>query len=235
MVFSDTSTSQGIVQDARFLVNADAGTYPTNDITRNINRYYAKAASIIIGSDGRWQFDDTNYTNLPIGTTDLVNGQQDYSIDDTFLTVTRVECKDSNGTFRELNPIDQNDVTGAMTEFLGSGGPLFYDKIANSFFLYPKPDYDMTAGLKVYFQRDVSYFTPSDTTKEPGFNPQFHRYLSLGAAYDFAVKNTLDNRKVLKQELLEMEAAIKDSYAKRGRDESVFVRPNKHIVSANFE
>ena len=37
MVFNDITTSQGIVQDAYFEVNADATTYPIADLTRNAN------------------------------------------------------------------------------------------------------------------------------------------------------------------------------------------------------
>lgn len=80
MVFNDISTSQGIVQDTYFEVNADATTYPIADLTRNANAALDNVVTLILGADQRWQFDSTNSTDLPIGTTDIVSGQQDYSL-----------------------------------------------------------------------------------------------------------------------------------------------------------
>jgi len=44
-------------------------------------------------------------------------------------------------------------------------------------------------GLMVRGKRLPSYFASDDTTKEPGFNPLYHNYLSIGASYDFALAN----------------------------------------------
>mgnify|MGYP000894786700 FL=1 len=87
MVYNDPTTGQGIVQDIYFNCNADGNSYPLADVTRNVNRAYDKVVSRILTADGRWEFDDQNATDLPIGTTDLIANQQDYSFDPTFLIV----------------------------------------------------------------------------------------------------------------------------------------------------
>lgn len=234
MVFNDTSTKQGIVQDTLFTIfgnSADNSQYPTADITRNINRHYDAAVAKILESDGRWQWDDTNATDLPIGTTNLVANQQDYGVDTTFLRITRVELTKSDGTTTLLQPIDQTDIYDqSLTSYFSTPGtPMYYDKLANSLFLYPAPSYNYTGGLKVYFQRNVSYFTATDTTKSPGFASPFHRLLSLGAAYDFMLPKNYPQLGVVKNEINEMSQALQDFYSKRDKDGNIHLGVRRQI------
>jgi len=52
MQFSDTSTKQGIVEDIDFNCDTDSGTYPTAQKVRNVNSWYDRAITIILGADG---------------------------------------------------------------------------------------------------------------------------------------------------------------------------------------
>lgn len=252
MVFSNSSTKAGIVEEVDFLVNSNSTTYPIEQKTRNINRAYDDVVTLILGADGRWQWDDTNNTDLPIGVTNLASGQQDYSFAVDHLVVTRVEVKDSNGNWTALTPMDQNDLNTAsfnslssnkpggvftdrqsLTAFLNTPGiPLYYDKLASSIFLYPAPNYNSTGALKVYFQRGPNYFATNDTTKQPGFATHLHRYLSVSAAYDFALAKGLTNKLTsLKNEMIEWGSKITEFYTYRPKDESVIIRP--HIENYN--
>jgi hypothetical protein len=71
----------------------------------------------------------------------------------------------------------------------------------------------------MYFQRAPSYFTSGDTTKQPGFPSIFHRYLSLGAAYDYAKKKLLPQTNQLRADILEMEDAMRTFMSLRSKDE----------------
>lgn len=232
MVFSDTTTNQGIVQEIDFLVNTDSVKFPIEDKTRIINRWYERTVGKILETDGRWQWDDTNYTDLPIATTDLVSGQQDYSFAVSHLRVTRMEVKDTAGNWRWLSPLDQNDYRRkSITEFGEKEGvPQWYDKLANSVFLYPQPNYSQNLGLKVYFQRDAQLFTTTDTTKEPGFASIFHRILALGPALEYASSNGLNTNKikVLRDEIAQLELDIKEFYSKKSKDEQVGLFARKY-------
>jgi len=244
MDFNDTILKQGLVQDCDWWVDSDINSYPLADKVRSANMGLNEVVGIILGADGRWQFDDTNYTDLPIGTTNLVLNQQDYGIDTSMVDITRVECKDANGSWRMLLPMDQKDLnptsysplptgaftggvntTGAnysLTDFLSTAGtPIYYDKIANSVFLYPKPNYNSTSGLKIYFQRKASYFTVSSTTTQPGFAKHLHRYISFHMAKDYAVAKMLQGNKItsLMNELATMKQAIISFYSTRKKDE----------------
>lgn len=231
MVLNDNTGGQGIVQDVYFQVNADSNSYPIADLVRDANTSLDIATHLIISSDGRWQFDSTNQTDLLRGRADLVADQQDYSFDDDYLFIKSVEVLDSNGNITRLTPIDNNDLedTEALTSYQNTSGlPLVYDKMGRSILLYPKPNYNKTAGLIVYFQRKIDYFTASDTDKEPGYAAHLHQFTSLFCQYQYAKKNSLPKLGQLEKDLLfytgdqdkggRNAGAIKTFYSRREKD-----------------
>ena len=86
LVFNDTATKSGILQDVETRVFGDEGY---GSITNDTNRKYQftvkanqaldRVVYLILCSDGRWQFDDNNYTDMAIGLTNLVSGQRNYT------------------------------------------------------------------------------------------------------------------------------------------------------------
>jgi hypothetical protein len=73
-------------------------------------------------------------------------------------------------------------------------------------------------GLKFYFQRRPSYFTASDTTKEPGFNSVPHSIFVTWASYDCADSLNLQNaERLFRERELEKQKVI-DSFAGRNKD-----------------
>jgi len=230
MVFSSSSDKSGIIEEIDFWILGSSASssidYVIADKTRNINRWLDRVVSLILQADNRWEWDDTNHTDLPIATTTLVHNQQDYEITGAaFLKIIRVEVKNSSGDFKQLTPISQQDKRGiALSEYQKTAGmPKEYDKLGNSIFLYPKPsssNVTLSAGLKIYFQRTVDYFTTSDATQEPGFASPYHRILSVGAAKDYCVANTLQSRiAILDAEIAKLEAGILEFYSSRDRDD----------------
>lgn len=236
--FSDTSSSKaGLIQECEIIVfgdnsygriSGDANQLAT--FTRYINEALNRVVNLIMTADGRWQFDDTNNTDFPIATTDLVttlgSEQQDYTFDITMLRILRIEVLDNTGAWRKLTPIDENDIYDqSLTDFLKTPGlPVYYDKQGASIFLYPKPlatAVTSTAGLKVWFQRPPSYFTISDTTKVPGFNSMYHRLVALIASRDYAMFKSLSNVKSIADKVAQDEDSLVENYALRNKDEHV--------------
>jgi len=232
MVFSDTSTKLGIIQDCEQLVFGNYADISGNserlyDFTARVNRAYDKIATLIMSVDGRWQFDDTNYTDFPIGSTALVSGQQDYSMDIEFMDVVKVIILDSAGNKVLLTPIDINDPLGRMylTDMTTGGGtPRFYDKTGRSLLLYPIPNYAIASGLTVHYRRKPSYFAYTDTTKAVGIPAIFHRYLSLEASKDYAVSKSLATKNDLAVLVKDMETSIEQFYSQRSKDEQKIIR-----------
>ena len=236
-------TYADIVKNIKFLVTGSStGTidYSAADLASNINNHYNNVVSLIMRSDGRWEWDDDNYETLPVATTNLVSDQADYNIASaTFLNLIRVEMNDPSDNALQLQPISYEDKKGvAMTEWQKTNGtPHSYDKVGNSIILYPTPNYSSTAGLKTYFQRIPSYFDSDDTTKTPGFNPLFHKLLSLGAAYDYCLANGLSNKMVsLSNEMVKLEAALVEAYSQRNKDDEPKIRLYKEdYTTDNYE
>lgn len=216
MQFNPTSGSQGIVNDIYFLTKTNSSTYPIADITRNVNRWLDDFTTLAMESDNVWQFDDTNYTTYPIATRDLVVGQQDYQLTTSQLQIERVEVRNADGDYILVDPIDQVDVDVALSEYKETDGfPTYYDVQANSIFLYPAPaasEVTTTAGLKVYYKRQADYFDTTDTSTEPGIPAPFHRYLSYGAALDYAEMNKKNNAAELRARIADMRVKIQDFY-----------------------
>lgn len=236
--FNDTSSAKnGLIQEAESQVfgdnsygriSGDANLLAT--FTRYINEALNRVVNLILTADGRWQFDDTNNTDFPIATTNLVttlgSEQQDYSFDVTMLRILRMEVLDSTGAWRKMTPIDETDIYDqSLTDFLKTPGlPVYYDKQGSSIMLYPKPlatSVTSTAGLKVWFQRPPSYFTTSDTTKVPGFNSMYHRLVALIASRDYALSKGLSNGKSLSEMVAQGEDSLVENYALRNKDEHV--------------
>lgn len=207
-------------------MDANTTSYDAPTLLRRVNNAYIETVGKIIGLDGRWQFDDSNFTSLPIGTTDLVAAQKDYSFDSTQLDIERVEVKDQSGIWHLLRPIDKSDIGVALAEFEKADGlPYCYDKNGSSVFLYPGPatgSVSLTAGLKVYFQRTASIFTSGEVstgTKEPGFASPYHVLLAYKAALPFAMKYRKDRVQLLLIEIARLEKEMLAFYARREKDE----------------
>ena len=233
MIFNDTNTTTraGLVQDCEITLFGDNGyTQVSSDsdrlatFTNFLNRALDKVTTLILASDGRWQFDDTNYTDLPIGISNLINNQQDYTLAVTHLKVLRVEIMGVDGKYYRIEPLDQADILyQGMTELMnGQGQPKYYDIQGSSVLLYPKPQTNyvtFTSGLKVFFQRGASYFATTDTTKTPGIATIFHRLVSRWACYDYALARQLPIKADLRQEITVLEQELKDFYATRDNDD----------------
>lgn len=225
MQFSDTTTNTGIVQQTRDLMRVDSTQWPTSRIVNSCNNWLDTVTGYAIGADKLFQWDDTNHTKLPIGTTNLVANQSDYSFladeqGNTILTLTRIDILDADGKYRQLKTIDQTQIDEALDEALIPAGVVtHYDKIADNIIrLYPKPSVSVTAGLKFYFQRTASYFTASDTTKNPGVSPLLHRGFVIAAAYDGALTLGLANLQPLSVELQKEEKKMMTAFASRNND-----------------
>lgn len=222
MVYNDISGGQGIVQDAYFEASADSISYPIEDVTRHANQGLDEMVSIAINSNGTWQFDDTNNTDLPIGTTALVTGQPDYTFDNEYLTIEEIRILPSGATnWSILKPVDRNNPE--YQELLLSydnisGTPEYYDKFGETIMLYPKPNYSQDASLKAFFQRKASYFSTTDTTKEPGFPKHLHKFIPLFCAFNYASAKELSKKNDLFARLERERARISKHFSRREKD-----------------
>lgn len=238
LAFSDTTNKNGIIQHLEKTLGFNDGEISGNttrlaQFTSDVNLALDSALHIIFKSGGTWNFDDSNHTDYPILTANLVSGQQDYSFTEDgssnlILDVFKVMAKTSTTDFQTLTPRDQQRTSTDNDHFSSSttGTPLQYDKTANGIFLYPTPDTSVTGGLKLFVNREASYFTTASTSTKAGFSGLYHRYLVLHPAYNYAMTHSLSNRRELQEQLLLIEQDISEHYARRARDEKPRLVPN---------
>lgn len=244
LAFSDTTNKDGIIQVLERTIFGDNGdgritgnTTLFSQFTGDVNLSLDKALSLIFQADGRWQFDDSNHTDYPTITTNLVANQRDYPFttdenSNLILDIKRVMVATDDARFQEILPVDQQgDEENKVADFWDgqntTGTPDRYDKTANAIFLDPIPSYSETNGLKIFINREASYFTTSDTTKMPGFAGLFHEYCVLRPAYQYAYRNGLTNANALREEMLLMERELVKHYSKRDEHDRPVMTPKK--------
>lgn len=236
MIFNDVSGGTGLIQDCESWTNLGATGISSNtallkDFTRRINRWYHKVETMILRAQNDWDFDDSNKTNYPILTTNLVASQQDYTLPTGTLKIKRVEVAYDGTNWKIAEPLDIDEVrtpidTTNVAANYTTDEPK-YDLIGNALFLYPIPSTNRTSCLKIWTSREPSEFSTSDTTTEPGFDEPFHEFLSVGASYDYAVQHNLPNVNALRNELVAQEARINDYYKQKTQNKIRRMEPNQ--------
>lgn len=241
MTFYNTSTTEDslvhYVNDLLNLPSGDTSTYTLAQKARATNTAKYKLAMLMMAASDAWEFDDGGYTDLPIATTTLVDEQRDYSLPTTALTIERVEVKDSAGNYYRLKPIDESEVSGALTNYgETSGSPARYWVKGRSIFLDPAPDtgsVTTTAGLKIYFSREVKEFTSATTTSEVGFDEPGDRAVAYMVALEFAARKNKDIAKYLETELygpIGFVTLLQARAAKRLRDRRPRIRVRAEVM-----
>jgi len=196
----------------------------------------------ILEVDGYWEFDDTNLADLPIATADLVNAQESYTLParattvpgtadlDNYLHILKVQILNADGDkYRTIRPIDHRQLNLSPDEVFGTdssgnpttGVPQFYDKTGDTLFLYPSPataSVTLTAGLKIYYQREPDLFTTSDTTQSPGIAPLYHPLICYMAAIPYCVAHKPERVSWLEKQVAILTDDMLMYYGKREKD-----------------
>lgn len=223
MVFSDSTTNQGLIQHMTFLLGIDVNAYPIQDRTRNINARYSMVWSMIFESYGGWQFIDDNTsdatTGVPYTDTNLVSGTGLYALPSAALTVNGVEVL-INSNWKRLKATTGEQLldAGGDSIFPTNSVPDYYMVQGDVIRLLPVPNTSTTSGLRVYFDQGVSEFAYTDTTKTPGFASPFHPMLAVGAALDYAISRGVNKKADLQNLWNDYELRLRKFYSKRWKD-----------------
>lgn len=214
----DTNEELSLYHDALDLVDSDTDNFPFSKFIRSANFALDAILRKIQKIDGRWQYADSNDTTLGIAVTDLVAGQEEYSLDDAYLKVRRIRIKNEQGDYVTIPAKDRRDLTDS--ELDGSGMPEGYDKMGRSIMPFPVPAHSADEGVEITFQKGSNYFTVADTDKEPGVDSVFHRYVSLYPAREYALKYAPKRLKAIDAQIKELDAEVVDHFNNRDTDEA---------------
>ena len=250
MIFSNTTTNEGIVQDITFLTGLDTNAVSTKERARCANQWYFKAAILAWKSDPDWQFDDVNnaasatdgswtfdaFAGLPRATRTMTDNVRIYSLPTSALSVERVEVLRTDGNWYVVRPLEEAKIPKdfSIPEYFKTKSiPTYYNLVGSNIELFPAPDASqvtVTAGLKVYVSREVKKFVSTDSSMEPGLPEPFHRILSLGASYDIAIAKGLQNASALKKEVEQLLFEMEGYYTSRSRYNKKSIRPPQRSV-----
>lgn len=212
MQYSDTTNKNGIIQRIEQWTGlGDAGVSGNATllkvVTAQVNEATDELMPLVMSFSDYLAWDDENHTDFPVATTNIVSGQSDYpfaeddnSLDVLNITNVKILPNATATDYVDLQRIMADDPLAPYAMSPNSdatGSPLYYLEFGSSIFLYPQPDYNATAGIKIYFEREQSYFASTDTTKEPGIPKPFHPLLPKIAAYNWLLINKPSNTAVI--------------------------------------
>lgn len=234
MYFNPSDKSNSIIADIDFLLFGDGSTFNSDysiaDRTRNINIALDEVVSELFKADPNFMWDDTTNPDFPIAVLALTANQDHYTIPDESLVIHRVRVKGNSGEYFTLTPATRRELTDSDLD--STGTPSKYYKIDNAVFPIPVPDYGVSAGIEIEFQRGANHFSTTDTDTKPGFNPQYHQYLSIGAALRYALANGMKEKaSFLISEKERIRSAISEHYARRSPDDRTRLRLKKQSIS----
>jgi len=225
MVFSDSTTKLGLVEEVDSLCDSTSTSYPINDKTRRLNTALEQVVGWILNVDGTWQWDDSNNTDLPIGTQTLVASQSAYTFNDKFLQLVEVQVKDKAGNWTIIKPIDQKEYSDSIPldeAFETAGLPYYYDKVSDDTIkLYPAPaaaNCTLASGLKIKFKRTAHLFTAADTTAVPGFASNFHVVLAYMASIPYCMTYKKDRVNMYQAMVNDLKDGLLKQYSQREKD-----------------
>lgn len=218
-------TIEDINKEINSLCSSTDTSYILADKLRRVNSAYESLIAKIINADGTWQYDDTNYTDLPVGTGDLVDAQSAYTFAVDFLDIENVKIKDANGNWNILQPIDQSQLSYPLEDHLTDDGlPVYYDKVGDTIKLYPAPasaDVTATDGIKVQFKRTADIFTSAEVntgTKNPGIASPFHILIPYMASIPYCMSYKKDRVALYEKRVDEGIEEMITFYSRREKD-----------------
>ena len=196
------------------------------EFTEDINLAQSDAMTIMLLAQGSWKIDDKTHTDYTILTTDMIQGQSDYSFntdeqENLILDVYEVYRKEGTG-YTKLDAVDLTEDFWDTTQ----GTPTKWAKLSNAVFVSPSPKEYIAGGLQFWVSRESIEFTTADTTKMSGIDGRFHEWNVLVPSYKYSRRNGLSNVARLERDIQLMEARMKEVMQARQSPVASGLRPN---------
>lgn len=184
MILYNASLSNGLRNYTRFLTNTNSTTFSDLDINAALNSYYHVFVNEILQSMDDWDF------QAEIATADLVANQQEYVFPSTILKIKSIEITYDGTNWYPVTYLDKRDIgkatdTTTISDNFTTSNP-YADLMDNSLFLYPIPSSNITAGIKIWYEKEADEL--SDATDEPNIPEAYHKGLCYGASKDYFEK-----------------------------------------------
>jgi hypothetical protein len=214
-----------IRQKVRELTNTTTSDYSDASLIRDLNSEVASLRINILRDRGAMEFDDINYTNLPIGTFTVTG--------DGVCKITEDEDGNIIETIHKVAYLVGDRYQDVKRQTLGEGNqdillqtgtvevPQYYYEVGNSI-VFP----GVSGGTaKIWFDRVHDKILTGDTTKEPGIPEAYHQILAYRIAWNYAVDKQLSNENSILRRIQMEEDKLAQYEANRRVDEATRFEP----------
>ncbi len=230
MVLSESTNKTGLIEDVDFILGTTSTEYTANDKKRNINRWYHFTIMEILKVNDEWDIRDTS------ATVDTVADTRSYQLSaaaglnmSDILEIKRVEISYDGTAWYKAEPLEQAEFGEALNASQSTVDGNFaesepyYDLRDDYIDMYPAPESAVSSGLKIWYTKTATELSANGD--EPVIAEEFHRILSLGAAYDWAMSRNLAMAANLRGEIEVMLQKLRDFYSQRITDRVLTAKP----------
>lgn len=214
-----------MIARVRRLTNTTTSDYSAADLVQDLNSELSMVQINILRDRGVLEFDDTNFADTPIGTfTVAADGVCKITEDDDsnkIITIHKVAFL-SGGEYIDVPRMTVAE--GSQDILLESGTvtvPKAYYEVGNSI-VFP----GVSGGTaKIWFDREMSFVTTSDTTKVPGVPTAYHNLVCFRTALNYAIDMGLPNEDRILRRVQMEEERLAQFEENRRDDEQVLMQP----------
>jgi hypothetical protein len=164
--------------------------YSDANITLALNEYYQKAMAKAITAGGQWQI------NGDIASTDIVNGQQEYTLTTSvpLLTLNKIEVNfdGSSNAWEDVEIVDMKNELEPYSNQTTYGQRAKAEIFDSSIMFLATPTKSVTNGLKIWYSKEA--IALSTGTDVPNLVEEVQTYLVHGACLDYAISHDLTDK-----------------------------------------
>lgn len=209
----------------RETTNTTTNDWSDSSLIRDLNNELSMVQINILRDRGVLEFDDVNFSDLPIGTFAVsASGFCKITEDgdaNKILTIHKVAYLDGD----EYVDVPRIQLTEGQQEIMTQDGtqnvPDSYYELGNSI-VFP----GVSGGTaKVWFDREMEFLTTSDTTKVPGIPSAYHNLVAYKTALNYAIDKGLPNEDRIMRRVQMEEERLTQFEANRRADEQVLMVP----------
>lgn len=207
----------------REITNTTSSDYSDASLIRDLNAELSMIQIMVLRDRGVLEFDDTNYTDLPVSTFSITAGTREYKItedenENQLLTKHKVGVL-FNGQYEDVPRIQvaEGNQKAMLTKDTDTENvPSGYYEIGSSIVFKDMPAQNTTG--KVWYDREMDFLTTGDTTKVPGVPSAYHMLAAYRTAHNYALDKNLPNLDRIVRRI-EMEQQLLAQYEENRRDD----------------
>jgi hypothetical protein len=212
----------------REITNTTTSDYSDASLIRDLNEELRAVQINILRDRGVLEFDDQNYTDIPVATFPVVAGQTTYKLTEDenanlILSIHKVAIDTGDGYKDVPRKTIQEGQQEALIDPSQATMPNCYYEVGSSIVFGQTPAQAGTA--KVWFDRDVDLIVVGDTTKVPGVPVAYHMLVAYRTAYNYALDKGLSNQDRILRRIQMEEERLKTYEMNRRADEPTAIRP----------